>query len=333
MVNTMPIKAYFSLLLLLVLSILPSSLTLAQSLETLEQQLSQLGKEAVWERRKLVKQIDDLRIKKITAGVVHYTKLNYQSTDGLSIPAYLFKPLNTRPTQVPAVIYAHGGQHGRFRSRSLKNVIKLVQQGYVVLAPDYRSSSGYSQTFYEAADYGGMEIDDMLAARDFLANMPEVDPDRIAIMGLSHGGYNALMALARAPGKFAGAVDFFGPTDLVWRLTATPDENPNTAAGDQQVFARMVGKSITEAPELYRARSPRYLADKIKEPLLILHGDKDNIVLLQESQWLVEALNNAGKTNFSFHILVGGHHGYPEAVMDEGWQLAFDFLAKVFNVN
>lgn len=326
----MPIKTFFSLLLLALLT-LPSTLALAQSIEALEQQLNQLNKEAVWERRKLVKQIDDLRIETITAGVVNYTKLSYQSTDGLSIPVYLFKPLNAQSIRIPAVIYAHGGQHGRFRSRSLKNIIKLVQQGYIVLAPDYRSSSGYSQEFYEAADYGGMEINDMLAARDYLENFPEVDPNRIAIMGLSHGGYNALMALARAPGKFAGAVDFFGPTDLVWRLTATPDENPNTAPGDQQVFARMVGKSITEAPELYRARSPRYLAKNIDDPLLILHGDKDNIVLLQESQWLAEALNDAGKTNFSFHVLVGGHHGYPEAVMDEGWQLAFDFLAQVFN--
>jgi dipeptidyl aminopeptidase/acylaminoacyl peptidase len=208
----------------------------------------------------------------------------------------------------------------------------MVQRGYVVLAPDYRGSSGYSREFYEAADYGGREIDDMLAARDFLAARPEVDAERIAILGLSHGGYNSLMALIRAPGKFSAAVDFFGPTDLVWRVTATPEENPNTEPGDREKFARMIGKSIDAAPELYRARSPRYLADQIREPLLILHGDEDSVVLLQESQWLVTALEEAGKQNFAFHVIKGGKHGYPAPVWEEGWRLALEFLDQINGV-
>ncbi|MDP6675375.1 MAG: prolyl oligopeptidase family serine peptidase [Gammaproteobacteria bacterium] len=308
-----------------------SPVALEKQLDELTQQLDRLDDDAVWERRRLVKQIDDLRIELLTIGVVNYKKLVYQSVDGLMIPAYLFKPLKPAPNAVPAVIYVHGGQHGRFRPRSMKHVIAMVQRGYVVLAPDYRSSSGYSQEFYEAADYGGKEIDDMLAARDFLITLPEVDAERIAILGLSHGGYNSLMALIRAPGKFSAAVDFFGPTDLLWRLTATPDENPNAEPGDREKFAQMVGKSIDEAPELYRARSPRYLADQIHEPLLILHGDGDGVVLLQESQWLAEALEDAGKQNFAFHIIEGAKHGYPAPVWEKGWQLAFQFLQQVFD--
>jgi len=296
----------------------------------LSRQLDQLEDDAVWERRSLVKQIDDLLIEEATAGKLDYTKLTYQSSDGLAIPAYLFKALKPSVDRVPAVIYVHGSQHGRFRSRSLKHVEALVQMGYVVFAPDYRGSSGYSQEFYEAADYGGREIDDMLAAREFLAGLPEVDADRIAILGLSHGGYNSLMALIRAPEKFSAAVDFFGPTDLVWRLTSTHDENPNTEPGDRERFARMVGKSIEEAPELYRARSPRFLADQIHKPLLILHGDEDSVVLLQESQWLVTALQKAGNQNFAFHVIEGGKHGYPVPVWEKGWQLAYEFLNRVF---
>jgi len=309
----------------------PSSV-LESELAELSQQLDLLGGDALWERRRLVKQIDDLRIEQATSGVLDYTKLTYQSSDGLKIPAYLFKALKPAPGAVPAVIYVHGSQHGRFRSRSLKHVEALVQRGYVVFAPDYRSSSGYSQEFYEAADYGGLEIDDMLAARDFLVTLPQVDARRIAILGLSHGGYNSLMALIRAPGKFSAAVDFFGPTDLVWRVTATPDENPNTEPGDREKFARMIGKSFDEAPELYRARSPRYLADLIRKPLLILHGDEDSVVLLQESQWLVTALEEAGKQNFSFHVIKGGKHGYPAPVWEEGWRLALEFLDQINGV-
>jgi len=262
--------------------------------------------------------------------VLNYRKLAYASTDGLQIPSYLFKSLTPPAGKVPAIIYAHGNQHGQFNSRTFPRVAELVRRGYVVLAPDYRSSSGYTKAFHDAADYGGKEIDDMLAARDFLASMPEVDPARIVIMGQSHGGYNALMALARYPDKFAGGVDFFGPTDLVWRLSAKPGENPNAEAGDREYFATMVGKGIDEAPELYRARSPRHIAKDIKAPLLILHGDKDAIVSVQESIWLADALKKAGKKNFTFHIMKDGQHGYPPRQMDEAWALTFEFLEKVF---
>ncbi len=301
-------------------------------LAQLTRQLDRLAKDQIWKRRRLVKQIDDLNIELLTAGVLDYVKLTYQSSDGRMIPAYIFKTLKPALEAAPAVIFVHGGQHGRFRSSSLKHVEQLVQRGYVVLAPDYRGSSGYSQDFYEAADYGGLEIDDMLAARDFLADLSEVNAEKIAIMGMSHGGYNSLMALIRAPGKFTAGIDLFGPTDLVWRLTATSAENPNVGSGDREEFARMIGKSIEEAPELYRARSPRYLADQIYEPLLILHGDEDSVVLLQESQWLAAALEEAGKTNYAFHVIKGANHGHPEPAWEEGWKLVFDFLERVFSL-
>jgi len=290
-----------------------------------------LAEDPAWERGRLQRQIDDLRIENAAAGVLDYQKISYPSGDGLTIPAHLFQPLVPSDEPVPAVIYAHGGQHGQFNSRSLPRVEELVRRGYVVLAPDYRSSSGYSRAFYEAADYGGLEIDDMLAARAYLARLPAVDPERIAILGLSHGGYNALMAVARAPGRFAAAVDFFGPTDLVWRVTATPEENPNTEPGDREIFAGMIGASIDDAPELYRARSPRYVADRIEEPVLILHGDADSVVSLQESEWLAEALTAAGHQDFAFHVIEGGQHGYPAPAMDQAWQLAFEFLERVLD--
>jgi dipeptidyl aminopeptidase/acylaminoacyl peptidase len=283
-----------------------------------------------WAQARTGKLADDQQIVAATRGTLDFRKLTYASTDGLPIPAYLFRPLGQAEAgKRAAVIYVHGSQHGQFSSRQLPRVTDLVKRGYVVLAPDYRSSAGYTQEFHDAADYGGREIDDMLAARNYLAALPEVDGGRIAILGLSHGGYNVLMALARWPDQFAAGVDFFGPTDLVWRLTAPPGENPNAEPGDRDYFRAMVGKSIEEAPELYRARSPRFLADRIAAPLLILHGDKDSVVLIQESIWLAEALQAAGKTNFAFHAIKDGEHGYPPTQMDEAWQLAFAFLDRV----
>ncbi|TFG83484.1 MAG: S9 family peptidase [Chromatiales bacterium] len=281
-----------------------------------------------WEQARQRKATDDLRIEAAAGGAFSFSKITYKSTDGLAIPAYLFAPLAPAAAKVGAVIYVHGSQHGQFNSRSLNRVQALVSHGWVVLAPDYRSSTGYTREFHDAADYGGKEIDDMLAARDYLARLPQVDPARIAILGLSHGGYNVLMALAVAPGRFVAGVDFFGPTDLVWRLTAKEGENPNAEAGDREYFARMVGKSIDEAPELYRARSPRFLAQKIVDPLLILHGEKDGVVRVQESVWMAEALERAGHREFSLHIIKDGEHGYPAPQMDEAWNLALEFLGR-----
>lgn len=300
----------------------------ARHLAALEARLDGLDEGAVWERRKLVRQIDDIRIEQMVSGSLDYRKITYASSDGLQIPAYLFRPLAASPAPSAAVIYVHGGQHGWFRPRSVKRVRLLIDAGYIVLAPDYRSSSGYSQAFYEAADYGGKEIDDMLAAHDYLAAMPDVDGRRIAILGLSHGGYNSVMALIRAPGKFAAAVNFFGPTDLVWRVTASPDENPNASPGDREYFASMIGATVEEAPELYRQRSPRYLAEQIRDPLMILHGEKDAIVLPQESEWLANALQEAGNQNYSYHVIKNANHGFPAALWDEGWALALDFLQR-----
>jgi dipeptidyl aminopeptidase/acylaminoacyl peptidase len=287
-------------------------------------EVNRLKRARVFETTALQKEIDDLRIELRSGGQLKFRKVTYPSTDGLMIPAYLFEPL--APGRYPAIVEVHGGQHGSFTSRSLPRILEWVQSGYVILAPDYRSSSGYTETYYEKADYGGKEIDDMVAAVDYLESLPSVAPARTGIIGASHGGYNALMAVIRYPGRFQVAVDMYGPTDLVYRLTATPAENANTDSGDVAYFGKMVGRTIDEAPELYRQRSPRYLAEQITVPLLILHGDQDQIVNVKESLWLVEALRQAGNTQFEYEILEGANHGWPAALWQRGYAQAKAFL-------
>ena len=88
------------------------------------------------------------------------------------------------------------------------------------------------------------------------------------------------------------------------------------------------GKTIDEAPELYKERSPRYLADRIRVPVLILHGDADPIVDVKESLWLVEALQAAGNTQFEYAILEGANHGWPAELWQKGYEQARAFLDK-----
>lgn len=292
----------------------------------LEEEINRINRAAAFDRTALQKEIDDLRFELGTRDHVKYKKVSYRSTDGLMIPAYLFEPLT--PGKYPAIIDVHGGQHGSVSSRSLQRTIDWVQSGSVILAPDYRGSSGYSESYYNKADYGGKEIDDMLAAVDYLESQPNVIKGRIGIIGGSHGGYNSLMAIIRYPERFRAAVDLFGPTDLVYRLTATPEENANTSTGDVEYFASMVGKTIDEAPELYEQRSPRYLADRIKVPLLILHGEKDFVVNVQESLWLIEELEKAGNQQFEYEIIEGANHGWPAELWKPGYARAKAFLDR-----
>jgi dipeptidyl aminopeptidase/acylaminoacyl peptidase len=316
-------------LIVLALPALAAGTGLEARIAALEQRLQSEPPADEWEKGRREKEIDDLRVEQAAQGM-GYRKLEYKSRDGLAIPAYLFEPLPAPKGRAPAVIYAHGSQHGQFNSKAVPRIAAMTGRGWRVIAPDYRSSAGYTKAFYDAADYGGLEIDDMLAAREFLLALPGVDRRRIAIMGLSHGGYNTVMALVRAPGAFAAGADFFGPTDLLWRLTAGPGVYPYAEPGDREYFARMVGKDVAEAPELYRARSPRYLADRVRDPLIILHGEKDSVVPVQESAWLAEALTKAGNHDFAFHVIEDGEHGYPVAQMDEAWTLALEFLGEAF---
>ena len=93
-------------------------------------------------------------------------------------------------------------------------------------------------------------------------------------------------------------------------------------AADPEKFARMFGETFDEAPDLKRECSPRFLADHLHEPVLILHSNQDSVVLMQESEWLAAALEQAGKPDFAFYVIDGGKHGYPTHARDKARQLA-----------
>ncbi len=275
------------------------------------------------------KQADNDRIAELAAGTMTLEHVMIESVDGVECPAYLFTPLEGGGLR-PTVMYLHGGEHGTFSSRAMRHVPRFIKRGWNVLALDYRSSSGYGQAYMDLADYGGLEIDDALAARDWLVEKSLAPADKIAALGGSHGGYNSLMAVARRPDDFAACVDFYGPTDLVYRVTATPEENRNSAAGDPAKFARMIGYTLAENEPAYRERSPRFVAERITTPVLIIHGTADGLVNIRESEWLVEAFRAAGKTNFEYMPIEGARHGFPAELFEPGWERAVEFLAEQF---
>jgi len=114
-------------------------------------------------------------------GVMQFSKVQYRSRAGdMDVPAYLFTPLNQRGARGhAAMVWVHGGVHGDWNENMLPFVVEAVQRGYVVITPDYRGSNGYGAAHYNAIDYGGKELDDVMAAYDYLKTLPYVDPDRV----------------------------------------------------------------------------------------------------------------------------------------------------------
>ena len=210
----------------------------------------------------------------------------------LIIPAYTFIPKQLdRTKKHPVIIFVHGGVHGDFRSSSAHIVKELVEQGYAVIAPDYRGSTGYSRSFYEAIDYGGRENDDVFAARNWMLEMyPFLDPQRVGIIGWSHGGMITLMNIFEHPESYAVAYAGVQVSDLVARLGYSTEAYRQLFSADYHI-----GKTVRDDIMEYRRRSPIFHAAKLATPLLIHTNTNDDDVNVLEVEHLAEALKAAGK--------------------------------------
>jgi dipeptidyl aminopeptidase/acylaminoacyl peptidase len=167
------------------------------------------------------KAAEDARYPAACQGVMECRKITYRSSVGdLDIPAYLFQPLSPRgPRGHAAMIWVHGGVHGNWSISYFPFVKEAVQRGYVVIAPEYRGSTGYGEGHHLAIDYGGHEVDDVMSAVEYLKTLPHVDAERIGIMGWSHGGYITLLSVFREAHPFKAAAAIVPVTNLVFRLS------------------------------------------------------------------------------------------------------------------
>src|SRR5437867_5860312 len=133
-------------------------------------------------------------------GYMQMQKITYRSRAGdLDVPAFVFQPLRVRgPKGHAAIVWVHENIRGHLYEHYIPFIREATAKGYVVIAPEYRGSIGYGKAFYDAIDYGGTEVDDVVTAADVLtARYPQVDPSRIGIMGWSHGGMITLLSILR----------------------------------------------------------------------------------------------------------------------------------------
>jgi dipeptidyl aminopeptidase/acylaminoacyl peptidase len=237
---------------------------------------------------------------------------------------YVFVPRGLdRARNSPLLILPHGGVHGDFDTYYTHVVRELMGEGYVVVAPEYRGSTGYGREYWEAIDYGGLEVDDVVAARDWaLGSYAFLDPAHVGILGWSHGGLIALLAAFDHPDKFQAAYAGVPVSDLIARMGYQTDSYRKLYSAPYHI-----GKTANEAVDEYRRRSPVTHADKLKIPLLVHTNTNDRDVDVVEVQNLIAALKAAGK-EFEYRVYQDAPGGHSFNRMD--YPLAHESRAEVY---
>lgn len=258
--------------------------------------------------------------------------VHYAGGDGASVPAWLFVPPNLdRSRKHPAIVWIHpdgvnqnyDGWHTD-RNEAVYYAFHqyLLQQGYVVLAPDYRGSIGYGRAWREAVyhDVGGMDARDARRAALYLASLPYVDAQRIGVWGLSYGGYFTLRAVTQTPTRFACAVDVAGLVD-----PAMYYQDPYHSGW----MAERMG-TPTENPDLYARGATSTQMAQVQRPLLVLAGTADVNVPFWETTLLLDAALKAGKGDLvTFMMYPGEFHYFDRAfVLHDAWRRVDAFFAQ-----
>lgn len=256
-----------------------------------------------------------------SAGSMQFEKITYKSSaDGLAIPAFVFRPLASNgPRSHRAIVWVHENIRGHLYEHYIPYVREATARGFVVIAPEYRGSIGYGKAFYDAIDYGGAEVDDVLAAVTVLeTKYPEVDPARIAIVGWSHGGMIALLSIFRQQSTFKAAVAMVPVTNLFHRLAFKGVERQRRLIDPQNKF----GGLPNEKPSVYRERSPLFQVDRLQIPLLVHLADNDTDVNIEEGLQLVDALRarKPALAETKVYAAPPGGHLFDRRVNPKTWQ-------------
>ncbi len=248
--------------------------------------------------------------------------VHYPSRDGKwTISAFLYVPFNmARNGQNAAIVYIHGGP----TSQSMNSFNRFVQfaanQGYMVLAPNYRGSSGYGKDFQQANlfDMGGGDLQDVLAGVDWIKQTRHLDPKKIAVMGGSYGGYLSMMAVTKAPEVWAAGVPI---VPFVNWFTEIENEDPVLQQSDLATMGDPVKNRA-----LYEERSPINFIDQIKAPLLLLAGEHDPRCPKSETQQVIDAIKKRGGT-VDYKIYENEGHGFARVENQiDAYKRVADFL-------
>jgi dipeptidyl aminopeptidase/acylaminoacyl peptidase len=216
--------------------------------------------------------------------------VHYPSRDGKwTISAFLYVPRNMqRNGQNAAIVYIHGGPKSQSVDQFNRFVQHIVNQGYMVIAPNYRGSTGYGKAFEDANlfDMGGGDLQDVLSAADFLKGTGYPDPKKLIAMGASYGGYLTMMAVTKAPDVWSAGVPI---VPFVNWFTEIENEDPILQQSDMATMG-----DPKRNPDFFRERSPFFFVDQIKAPLFLLAGGHDPRCPKEETIQVVDEIKKRG---------------------------------------
>jgi dipeptidyl aminopeptidase/acylaminoacyl peptidase len=258
--------------------------------------------------------------------------VHYPGPDGKQVPAWLFVPKNLdRTKKHAAIVWIHpdgvnqnyDGWHTDRNEAVYYEIHQyLLQQGYVVIAPDYRGSIGYGRDWRNDVymDVGGNDAKDARMAATYLKTLGYVDGDRVGVWGLSYGGFFTLLAITQEPTWFRAAIDVAGVADY-----ALYYEDPYHGGWTTSRIG-----TPEEHPDVYAKAAPMSHVDQIQHPLLILQGTADVNVPFVHSVLLIDHLLKAGKGDLvQFMMYPGEFHYFDRAwVVRDAWHRADDFFRK-----
>jgi len=214
--------------------------------------------------------------------------IRYPARDGVEIPGYLTLPRGGAKDHLPLIVLPHGGPISRDGWRYFFLRQFLASRGYAVLQMNFRGSGGYGSDWFFAAhqDWGGKTYDDVVDGARWAVAQGIADPQRVAIVGWSFGGYVALVGAQRNGDLFRCAVSIAGVSDL-GMLIDEEDRFMN--------LGQVARKQLGTDKEKIRRDSPRLHASEVQVPILMIHGDRDAQADVEQSQAMDAALTRSGK--------------------------------------
>ncbi|HXW92722.1 MAG TPA: S9 family peptidase [Terriglobales bacterium] len=249
--------------------------------------------------------------------LVHYPSRDRKWT----ISALVYVPYNmVRNGQNAAIVYVHGGPAAQTMNSFNRFVQHMVNQGYMVIAPNYRGSTGYGKEFQHANlfDMGGGDLGDVVAAADFVKQTGYVDAKKMVLMGGSYGGYLTMMGVTKAPEVWAAGVPI---VPFVNWFTEIQHEDPVLQQSDLATMG-----DLEKNAALYRDRSPIFFVDQIKAPLLLLAGGHDPRCPHEESQQVADAIEKGGGT-VELKVYENEGHGFARVENQiDAYKRAADFI-------
>jgi dipeptidyl aminopeptidase/acylaminoacyl peptidase len=257
-------------------------------------------------------------------------EIHYAGPDGQQVPGWLFVPKGLdRTKKHPAIVWIHGdgvnqnydGWHVQRNYAVYYSFHQyLLQQGYVVVAPDYRGSIGYGKAWREAVhmDVGGKDAKDAWMIANYLKTLPYVDTEKVGVWGLSYGGFFTLIAVTDQPKLFRAAVDVAGVVDYAMYY-----EDPYHGGWT----ASRIG-TPEQNPKVYEGASPLSHVDRLERPLLVLHGTSDVNVPYLHSVRLIDELMKKGKGGLVTFMTYPGefHYFTREHVLRDAWNRVDEFF-------